>query len=691
MPVATIEGRLSHEQRITEQAAELAGFFESSASREPVLVQISGGPTAGKSALLREMKIQLQAADKKPIMVSPPAHELDAGPIAWLQLGAGLKSHGLLDGQYDEKARQESTWTNKLGAAREWLGNRDAMEDVVLLLDEPQSWPSRSGEDYHFSRPADDMAQLLFNQNRLARVIAGRLPDYLASVHSQRADLSGDRSRWLSDAGEWGTLADAAKQVAAYGRAVEGRTPLEIRLLVALQKIGEAPRLRRLTARPTSRRQISQELCKAMRARSDMESVRKVWAKAAMVRGELGAALLADLGLDDLDVHQRDLVRLCLLYSEGERWFMHETLRRDAWQHRWLQGPERQAAHRCLAEYYRSLFRQADGDLVAEAEAFHHAAETGDPDFAGEFQAFFVEQLDAQGKMLSMQDKFDAAVRVYERAVRWDPEDDYAHHYLAYNLDIRGQEAPRVEEHYKKALQIEPANAWWNSRWINYLITRNRLAPAKQAWDEAMDMLGLPDEDRDGWVYEHVHIWVARLLIHRGQLDFAREVLDSIPTGVRGRHLGMKALARRLDALLEARRTGAVFPMWIAPEDWWSRGPHLAAPRSDDDRHLYSWRPGRVEAIDEEGVHLLVATPPDQPAGKPTHGKLTLSRMDFDRFCRDLQSHELEAGRFLEIVRYQGRDEPIIRVHQNGSFRDDDLPPLFPDPARYLKADGWIS
>ncbi len=504
-----------------------------------------------------------------------------------LQLGTGLRRHNIIDGQLDELASQESTWSDKLELAKTWLSRCADENEVVLLLDEPQTWPSRAGEDTHFGRSAEDMASLLFNQDGLARVVTGRLPEYLAATRPHRADLSGDRARWLLDADRWGAMADAASQVASFGAALEARTPLEIRLMVAIQWCGRGERLRRLVARPSSRRQVSEELRRILGARQELCEVRRMWARTALVRGELTASLLGCLGLISLAGDQRDLVRYCLLYSEGDRWFMHETLRRDVQQCGWIDDAAQ--THRQIAEYYRDEFQQTDSELVAEAEAYHHATQVGDREFAEGFRVFFAEQLDALGKMLSLEKQYQQAVAVYERAIQWDPDDDYAHHYLAYNLDFEGRDAPRVERHYQKALEIEPANAYWHSRWITYLITRSRLSDARRAWDEAMDALGLPDDRRDGWVYENVHIWVARLLIHRGQLDFARDVLQSIPLAVRERNLGMKALARRLEALLEAQRIGAVFPLWVAPDDWW-RGPHLAAPLSDDGRQLETCR-----------------------------------------------------------------------------------------------------
>ncbi len=691
MPVTTDPWGSSHQRRIEQQAESLIAEKLQSRERPSGLVRISGGETAGKSALLRELYSKLGDSDKKPILVSPPAKELDAGPVALLQLGVGLKQHGVIDGRLDDLTSHELSWAEKLARAQGWLAEFAGREDGVLLLDEPLEWPSRAGEELRFCKPADDVAQMLFNQGRLQRVVAGRIPTYLHYDHSQPAELGGDREHWLTSAEQWGQVAGAAAELAEQGRRLEGLTPLAIRLLVALQALGEYGRLRPLLSRPISRRRISTELRQALGARADRERIRKCWARMALVRGALDDDLLAILGLAELDAQERDLVRCCLLYSERDRLFMHESLRRDATRRGWLQEDELRSTHRRLAAHYREAFRGSDRELVGEAEAYHHAMSTGDADFVCGFREFFVEQLDALGKVLSYEMKqYATAVTVYERAIRWDPEDDYAHHYLAYNLDVEGRQAARVERHYEKALELETANAYWHSRWITFLITRSRLAEARQAWDDALDALELPDAHRDGWIYEKFHIWVARLLIHRGQLDFARDVLDAIPVTVRSTHLGMQALARRLEALFEAQRVAAVFPLWLDPREAWTNGPHLAARRDDDDRPLRDWRAGRVDAVAEGEVHLIVAAAPVEQDGKPTYTSMTLAGAEFDRLSRDDRAGQLEPGKFIEIVWYHGRDDPIIRVHQKSHYRDDELPRLFPDPGRYLRASNWI-
>ena len=126
-----------------------------------------------------------------------------------------------------------------------------------------------------------------------------------------------------------------------------------------------------------------------------------------------------------------------------------------------------------------------------------------------ELRPYFADQLDALGRALSRDfQRYRDAARYFERACKWEPEDDYAHHYLAYNLDIEASRPGDVEVHYQKAIELAAENAWWHVRWITYLVTRGRTAAAWVAWGEALDALGLPDPDADPWVYENLHLWV---------------------------------------------------------------------------------------------------------------------------------------------------------------------------------------
>ncbi len=414
----------------------------------------------------------------------------------------------------------------------------------------------------------------------------------------------------------------------------------------------------------------------------------------SLVRRPSADDLLKRIAGSPPDTMAEALLRNCLLYPDSDGHVLHWSLRLDAREHAWLTEDHERAVHQTLAGYYAERFRRRSGAgdpgaLLDELEAYHHATHSGDAALLVDLKSYFADQLDALGRTLSREFKrYGDAARVFERACAWEPGDDYAHHYLAFNLDILAERPDDVEEHYQQAIEIAPGHAWWHSRWITYLVTRGRMDAARRAWNEALDALGPPDPDADSWIYENLHLWVARLLVHRGRLDFAENVLRGIPPLVRQWQPGIAAIARRLEALIEARRAGAVFPLSIPPGHWWS-GPHLCPQRRGSGAELTRWMPGRVDTIEEEKVHLHVARPPE--AGeKPTYGFLSISVADFDRWTHDQRAAELSAGQFVELAWYGDDPFPMIRVHRMLDWEDPDLPPLFPDPTRYLRKAGWV-
>jgi tetratricopeptide (TPR) repeat protein len=387
-------------------------------------------------------------------------------------------------------------------------------------------------------------------------------------------------------------------------------------------------------------------------------------------------------------------LRYCLLYPDGEGYRLHELLKADARDNdRWLQEGEDPATHRDLYRFYQKRFSQRpSGDaeaLVEECEAFHHAMHSGDRELMHAARPYFAAQLDLLGRTLSRDHKeYRTAAEVFERAYVWEPDDAYAHHYRAYNLDVLAESPELVERHYQRAIQLEPDNVWWRSRWISYLITRGRMAASHSAWLDTLDQVELPDAGADPTIYRNLHVWVARLLLHRGQLDMAAEVLEGIPEENLRDDLGLRALKRRLDALLQARRGEAVFPLSVSQDHQWD-GPHLA-PKRLNKHPLTRWMPARVDAVSEEGISLQVAEPPREPSNSARIGFLEVSRDQFNRGSEDIDAEQLEAGRFLELVWYEQQEQPLIRVFPAHEAQDPDLPPLFPDPARYLRRAGWV-
>jgi hypothetical protein len=188
-----------------------------------------------------------------------------------------------------------------------------------------------------------------------------------------------------------------------------------------------------------------------------------------------------------------------------------------------------------------------------------------------------------------------------------------------------------------------------------------------------------------------LHAWVARILLHRGHLEFAREVLGDVPSFARSERI--EALNRRLRALTEAEQRGAYAPgRYLEADDWWRNGPFLLETRDPwGNERLARWLACRVEALRENrvilrGIHVIHESDAD--------AEVVATEMSFDEFDRwtadDVTARDLEPGMFIEVGLYvpdQGDGEKTskkIRVHRDEVWSDEALPHLYPDPLRYL-------
>jgi tetratricopeptide (TPR) repeat protein len=387
-----------------------------------------------------------------------------------------------------------------------------------------------------------------------------------------------------------------------------------------------------------------------------------------------------------------EILRRCLLYRSAEGFVLHETLRRD------VRGPEDEAMEqpraqlRDLAEHYASVRIEEEGRdsgaaLLSAMEAFYYAARSGAADMLAQ-GAFFVDQLDLLGKSLSYDfGDFEGAVAIFRRALQLDERDDYAHHYLAYNLERCGSEAAPIEQHYRRAIEINPRHTWWRARYVRFLVSRGRTRDARVEWDAASDELGLPDAEGSVRLYETLHGWVARALLERGQLDFAEAVLADVPHRARVESPSLTALIRRLRALEIAESEGAFVPSEHLAEPWWIEGPFLLQRRigeGNTDVILRRWLAARIEAIDHDEVELRVRDVEVGELDPPPSGRVRMDRATFDALNRDGPSVDLAPGRFIEVGLYSQEDgsdvRRLIRVHALRAWVDETLPAPFPVP-----------
>jgi len=273
---------------------------------------------------------------------------------------------------------------------------------------------------------------------------------------------------------------------------------------------------------------------------------------------------------------------------------------------------------------------------------------------------------------------------VFRQAIRWDDRNHYAHHYLAYNIDWLATDPALAESEYRRAIQLNPEHPWWWSRWINFLITLGRAREAREEWARAVEALQLVAGEGPETVYQSLHLSVARLLIHRAQLDFADAVLHETPVSLRRNDRRFGALDNLLAALREAERARSLFPLKVTFNDRWTDKPHLDFPRKQD---IVKWFPAQVDAVSDETIRLVMGKLADD-GQRVEYGHVELQRSRFDAAAMDEPSRELAPGRFLELAFYGAEETLRIRSHPDQPWESPDLPPIDPEPRRYLRKAG---
>jgi tetratricopeptide (TPR) repeat protein len=577
-----------------------------------------------------------------------------------MQLAAGLKAAGKMNGESDELRDRSISLERKTDLVLSCLEAGNA----VVLLDEPDRWGARSDTTGHFAERAELVVDALLGEAEVTRVFTGPAP--VATRAAKKCKLPDEASgeRFLKDEEQWGPLAKVAASC-VNDPATHGMTALELRLLVAAHAVG-AEIAQELSM---SRRDRADALLSFLRSSRRRSALGAVWRQLATVRGVFGADLLDELG-SGLDEADSDILRFCLLLDTRDGWMMHENLRADA---RRNYGPrdDPKLTSR-LTDYYDSITEQLDSTgsaaaLIALMDTAYYAASACRTDVV-EKRGCFVEQLDLLGKMLSLEEQdYQAAVDVFELALSLDNDDDYAAHYIGFNLDRLGRAPDKAEAHYRLAIDLNAQHVWWRSRLISFLAERGQLTQARREWNDALDSVLPPDGTSDVALYETLHGWVTATLLRLGELRFARAIMHGVPEEVVERSPMIRELQARLRAFEIADTEGVYVPANLLRDGWW-KAPALLQARigTDGSLRLRRWLACRIEAIDDDHVELRVAdVTPGAPA--PRYGRTRVDVADFNRWSRDDDISALSVGRFVEIGLYSTEDgqQPtrLLRVH----------------------------
>ncbi len=644
-------------------------------AKQATIISIRGSTGRGKTRLLRDVAAQLANRDSIPLYLSPPQGEEDTAGAALAAAADTLKAHTLLNGQTATLKDLHASREQKIGIVLD--GMRKAPNSVVLLLDEPARWVA--GEWSGESSAAGRRFALQVRHDLATR--SGCRVVYTGSnfgvwteeepYNLPRAWNEFDLPTTLTDHPAWKEMSEGLG-----GAFTEQATPLLCRLLTMLSII--ATPAEAVEAARTSLG--ANEIAALLEQRSERRpQFRRAWACFALVRKAIDQRLYEHLAADLADELRFIAEELLLTRIEGG-YELHPLLAQSI-------NPKTvlDREYRDVQQHLTRYYLDNTASLVAATEAFFHATEGGDDDLVSKAQPFFVEQLHLRGRSLSKQQRHRDAAKIFRQAVELDPTDDYAHHYQAFNLDWIAEDQPTIEDEYQQSINLNPRHPWWHSRWINYLITVGKTTDARSAFAAATEALQEAMESHSEYVYRSLHSWVAALLLHRGQLDFAKQVLDRVPVDVRREHRGFIALGEKLDAMQEARRGRGVFPLSVPASQHWRKSPHLDFPPQVEGKDLRVWYPARVEAVSEHGITLIVGKSPE--GGSPAiYGRVNLSSERFDSATLDERIANLRPDRFLELAFYGDEGVMKIRSHSQEAWEDPDLPYLNPpDTLRYLR------
>lgn len=647
------------------------------------------GPTgSGRSIFVAELCARLS---DQVVAVSPPAPaDADLAAHTLLQATAPLDATARVAAQdeavpIDERARVVGTALARAG------------KTVALRL--PSAWRRFAADA---PQDPDDGARF-----ERVRLVLGGLESALdlkiVAVVSHPSDVrSTDWERQLrlprmyvepeaaAKEPEWGACAAAARRVA--GQLVEAKidvSPLQFRLAVGLAALGAIGDgfIPQLAADGASLFVLTNRWGEALSVRPALARLafRFALSRRAIPFETIAASAAT---MSDLD---SDVVRHCLMYPHAGLQKMHEQVRRMALslakvrQLRASLASDADAANADLVRYHEQLdgtSRFAESPSPIDwLERVHHLAQGG-PEAAPSWAGLDLRCRDFywdRGRSLSRKGHYADAAKVFQQCIALtNGKDSYSLHYYAFNLDRTGMDAGESERAFRKAVDEDPSNPWWNSRLVTFLIGQARFLDARREWQSA---LGRLDESGDRvrnepWLALHVHRWVAMEWLKRGEVDLAREVFDTIPAEIVDGDERLSDLRDRLRDAEEARALGtSVYPPATPPDERWT-GPRRVPEQASNGSKLRAWYPARVVESRADGVLLVFAVPSDNPA----EIRVKLRELSSDEWTRASRRRPESAAGFVEIGSYRDGqliielvDEPRGHVDRAGDEPDRDL------------------
>jgi len=392
----------------------------------------------------------------------------------------------------------------------------------------------------------------------------------------------------------------------------------------------------------------------------------------------------------------RRTIEKVFLFQAGaaNQFRLHETIAQLAAQQQWLSEPARKKAHQEAAALHKRRFGAAinanavTGAIRDELEVVHHKTAAGDASLLDD-TLYFAEQYDLIGRALGQQgerlfksghkkrarEAIHTAVEAYDRALANDPDDWYAAHYRAFNLDVLGEDVLAIENAYRHALVLRPSFVWSHSRWARFLVNTGRHLEARQALaDASSELLNGGGQAAGPSLFKELHLDLARQFLQFGAYRSALEVLELVPSEARSRLDRYDDLVRYAKWQEEPDRDELVFPPTVPLA---SRASSLFAKQGEQ---VATFMPARLAATIGDEYRFRVRLK-DGSFGWHNVDTKKLKTLGLERHL------PLAIGSFLEFLTVRNGSKLVERA---GLHPQDALSPFekfevtYPDPNRFL-------
>ncbi|WP_426748626.1 hypothetical protein VZQ01_19395 [Myxococcus faecalis] len=660
---------------------------------------VMGAPGSGRWELAQTLQ---QLPERTHLLRLPPMMETDGAVHGLLQAAAVLGQEALSEAAHDNEPLQ---------ARARRVAEQLAQRQKTLVVYLPDSWTFharvKDATGLLLVQRALELLEGLASAKDLRWVVmtpslpSPRIPLFLSALSpSSRIRLSPrnvSRSV-LDDDSRWGDAAPAASRLGRVMGAQVELTEPQLRMMVCLVQMGEDPRtlLRQvepsLKAGPHSAVEVLRPRFEEVLHRPENQALRRGWHRVLQARFPI--PLEEARRLTGFTEERLSSMRSCLGTSADE-------LQVDDGVREWLLAvtaePEQHGsppdAHLALAEFHE----RRDGALSVELaqgqqvlhwlEKVHHLGHSGrlGAERWAKLKLTSREFFWDRARALSIEQRdFMGAADVYERCLEQvDSEDAYSWHYLGFNLDRAAQKRERAEEAFRKAVELDPTNPWWNGRLVTFLIEQSRFRAADGEWEQALERV-----DPAGTVVRegaalalNMHRWVVTSWLQRGEVARARKAFDTIPLEVVERQEVLKRLRQRLADAEEAVQLGeSVYPASVPVTLRWKK-PLFLDVRNENGSTLREWFPGRVVHASRHEVQLVVATPEVDPLERQVVSK-TLSREQWAHAARTQALPKEDT--FIEVGTYEDEALRIVLVPAEEALLRQ-RPWMDKDSLRYLR------